>query len=108
MVRRQPGDTTLERGQRHALATRNDKGGGIGRRQFLVAVPAGLLAASACSRSQSEDQPRTRPEGVPVSTYGPAFTAEEGTDAGVEIRRADAGLPRMNGRRRPRTAFRDA
>ncbi len=84
MVRRQPGGTTLESGQRHALATRNDRGGGVGRRQFLVAVPAGLIAASACSRSQSEDQPRARPEGVPVSTYGPASTAEEVT-AGLDL-----------------------
>ncbi len=60
--------------------------GPFSRRQFVGGIPLILLAASACSSSTSGRRPTNvdRPEGVPVSPFGPASTAEEVT-AGVDL-----------------------
>jgi NAD(P)-dependent dehydrogenase (short-subunit alcohol dehydrogenase family) len=55
----------------------------LDRRQFVLAVPAGLLVAAGCSGGQDTADAR-RPEGVPVSQFGASSTAEDVT-AGLNL-----------------------
>ncbi len=64
------------------LAARASGGRGLARRELLLCGPAALVAFAGCSQSRP-DRPspaEPRPEGVPLSSFGAASTADDVTE----------------------------